>query len=213
MSWNGAMSCLAVLLHCLLWCAGPVSAATQGAEKREYGIVELLVLDTYGKPLRSFEGVISSEDADALSRKVRAKAETVTLPYGAYVIRGRASLHNPVERRFWLKEPRLLVVVALSFHDPGEFPWVYAPPLKVCVRNLPLERGRVWVRFVSLLGDFAKEVVMERSGEGSINEVPSGDYVVLVFQDSQLLKTAHFRRTLREAECFINLEAQIGPRK
>jgi hypothetical protein len=212
MSCNGAMSCLAVLSCCLLWCAGPVSAATQ-AEKREYGIVELLVLDTYGKPLRSFDGVISSEDADGLSRKVRAKAETVTLPYGSYVIRGRASLHHPFERRFWLKEPRLLVVVALSFHDPGESPWVYAPPLKLRIWNLPSERGRVWVRFVSSLGEFAKEVVVERSGEGSINEVPYGDYVVLVFQDSELLKTAHFRRTLREEECSINLETPTSPRK
>jgi hypothetical protein len=209
MTCNSATGCLVVLLQFLLLCTEPVSAARQ-VEKCNSGTVEFLVLDTYGNPLRSFDLVVSGADAEGLSRKVRPNAKPVTLPYGSYVVSGRASLHHPIERGFVLKEPRLLVTVALSFHDPGESQWQYGPPLKVRVRNLPAERGRLWIRLVSLLGVFVKEAVLERSGEVSIYEVPYGDYVVLVFQDSQLLETVQFRRTLREEECSINLRVARG---
>jgi hypothetical protein len=205
-------SCTMVLLCCLLWVARPTSATAQ-TEKDEYGTVELLVMDTYGNPLRSFEGTVTTAGGSGLSRQLRSNAETITLPYGPYVIRGRASLHHPLEREFLLREPRLLVTVALPFHDPGESRWVYAPPLNVSVRNLPAGRGRIWVRFISLMGEFTKEAAVKSSGEVAVNEVPFGDYIVLLFRDSQLLKTARFRRTLRDFECSIDLTDNVNSRK
>jgi hypothetical protein len=181
------------------------AGATLQSDKLGSGTVEFSVLDAYGKPLRSFDIVIFRESTDGLVRVKSTDGDIVTLPYGSYVVRVAASLHHPSERKFLIKEPRLLVAVALSFRDPGESPWVYGPPQKVRINPPSVERGRLWIRFVSLFGVFMKEATVNPSGAATMSEVPYGDYVVLVFHDSLLLKTLHFRRTLREETCSIEL--------
>jgi len=201
---NGTQLCIVLLLYITGGIVIGAGAPLQ-SEKLESGTVEFLVLDAYGKPLRSFDIVIFHKSTGGLVPVKSTKGGIVTLPYGSYVVRVTASLHHPSERNLLVKEPRLLVSVALSFRDPGESPWVYGPPQKVRVNPPSVERARRWIRFVSLFGVFMKEAIVNPSGEATMSEVPYGDYVVLVFDDSLLIKTLHFRRTLREETCFINL--------
>lgn len=204
MTWNSSVSCFTVFLCCSFWHSAVVSAGTREVAT-DYGVLELVVLDTYGAPLRSFEVEIASESAPDVRRRASPKTGAMKLPYGTYVIRGNASLHHGIEHRFVLHEPRLLLTIALPFRDPGESPWVYAPPLKVRIQNAPSNTGRLWVRLLSLFGTFTKEATVEQSGEVSVNEIPYGDYLVLVFQDSRLLKTTRYRRTVKDHECSIKL--------
>jgi len=203
------LPCISRAFLSLLLCNGlRISAATSAVQEtgiHDQGTVEFLVLDAYGKPLRSSEIEIFRGGGDRPLRKMSGKAPVVTLPYNKYTVRASASLHHTFEREFLLKEPRLFVTLALSPRDHGESPYVFGPPFRVRVSPPPSGKARLWIRFVSLLGVFAKEILVGPSGEASISEVPLGDYIVLVFDDLSLIKTVQFRRTFRNEVCAIEL--------
>jgi hypothetical protein len=65
-----------------------------------------MVADTYGHNVDSFSIEIAPELRTSGRTLVMRQAGSVTLPYGSYVVRGTASLHETFERQIILEAPR-----------------------------------------------------------------------------------------------------------
>jgi hypothetical protein len=175
-----------------------------GPDTARNGTVSVMVADTHGRPLRSYEIEIIG---DPSLRKVLREAGDVQLPYGTYRIRGRASLHHPFERRLVVQSPKLLLLVAFSFRDPGESPVLHTS-LIGRVKNVPSGSGRLWVRVLSVFGSFAREAEISQDDTFEIDSVPYGDYLVMVLRDFTVLKVQRFSKTVREEEAIVDLASK-----
>lgn len=202
--WKGAGPITSVLM--LLLCAESVFLAQEAANRR-MGTLDLMVSDTYGQTIKSFEiEIVSNDDAKNVRRVNHAGA--ITIPYGTYTIRGRASLHEQFERRVILNESRMLVLVAFPFVHYGESSQRQTPVLGH-VENLPTSAGVNWVRIVSVFGELAREALVDAKGNFEVSEVPYGDYLILVFHDLENLRVLKFSKTVQNVDVVVNL-AEAG---
>jgi hypothetical protein len=168
------------------------------------GVVNFLVSDTSGKPIKAYSLEIQPGNREKSERAISVKRDRIKLPYGSYVVRCKASLHHWFEREFDLTEPNLLVTVALAARLHGERETVH-DPLDGQVMGLTPGRGPHWIRIVSLLGLFMKEGSVEDSGAFRLEEVPLGDYIALVFKDRELLKIQRISHTIRLDKVVLDL--------
>jgi hypothetical protein len=187
----------------LLLAVGCVAVA-QPRLNTKTGTIEIIVSDTFGQPLRSFEVEIIGGAARQTVHKVSQKASAVELPYGCYMVRGSASMHQTFERSVLLDQPHLVVLVAFAFLDPGESELLYTPLLGR-VMHLPPGPGKAWLRIVSVFGTFAKEGLVSAEGRFELSGVPYGEYFAIVLRDLQVLKVQRFSKTIREEEVAIDL--------
>jgi len=195
-----------VLLVAAAGCICFASAAQPETSKAaKHGIVNVLVYSTYAQqPPRRFEIEIMGEAGKPQFRKVVRSAGEVELPYGTYIVRGRAGLHHPFERRLVVQSPKLLFLVGFSFVDQGESS-IYQTPLSGRVQNSPAGKGRLWVRVLSVFEPFSGEAEVDANGRFELDAVPYGDYMVLVFRDFTVLKIQRFTKTVREEEAVVDL--------
>lgn len=198
-AWLLSVAALVVMTIAGACCAAAAQADSPDTGKS--GTVSVLVSDTHGRPLRSYEIEIIG---DPSLRKVLREAGDVQLPYGTYRVRGRASLHHPFERRLVVQSPKLLLLVAFSFRDPGESPVLHTS-LIGRVKNVPSGSGRLWVRVLSVFSSFAREAEINQDDTFEIDSVPYGDYLVMVLRDFTVLKVHRFSKTVREEEAIVDL--------
>ncbi len=187
----------------VLAAASAFSAPQRTAGSSE-GLLEVLISDTYGKPIRSSEIAIISTDSGKTVRHLSGPG-SISLPYGTYLVRGRASIHERFERKIVLQQPHLLVLVAFAFAHYGESP-LRQTALTGHVKNLPTRSdGVYWIRIVSVFGEFAIETRIDEGGRFEFKEVPYGEYFVLVLRDFQVLTVQRFTKTVQHVEVLIDL--------
>jgi len=176
----------------------------QLGESARVGIVHFLVLDTYGRIFDSFEIEISDSSGDKI--KVTKQGD-VQLAFGTYRARGTVGLHHPIEKQIIVDSPRSLQVFAFSFLDPG-LSTVLHSSIHGKVVDPPPGANLLWIKAISLRGEFIKVIQTQSDGAFVINAVPYGDYLFLVFQGGTLIRTQQFSFTVREEEAIISAKAK-----
>lgn len=172
--------------------------------KTETGIVELVVCDTYGRPLKSYAIEVRSEDNELFSPKKIHSSGSIALPYGAYVINGTASLHQYFSRRIIVQEPKMVVFVGFSLLDSGHAITVNTPLKGRVIARQNIERSTA-IRAISIWGSFAKEGWISRDGSFELDEVPLGRYILLVLRGEKVLASTEFAKTMKQEEATIEL--------
>jgi hypothetical protein len=176
------------------------------------GTLDLIVSDTYGVPLKSFDIEIVPEGAVPEASRVVRQSGSLELPFGRYTLRGRASLHEPVVRRIVVDGPHTLVLVAFPFRDPGDST-VVRTALRGHIVGLASGPGPNWVRAVALFGDSFGEAAVDANGNFRITGLPYGEYLLVVFHGMDAIHIERFRKTIQEPEAAIDLTAAQLPRK
>ncbi|MBN9659007.1 MAG: hypothetical protein J0H49_12560 [Acidobacteria bacterium] len=172
------------------------------------GSIEIVVTDTFGKPLKRSEISIARTGKEKPGTQFHLSGSgVIRAPYGEYVIRGTASLHQDFARSITLKEDHLLVLVAFAFRDPGTSRVVYTDLHGEVASSKNPERGIV-VKAVGVWSSFSKEASVSGEGRFVLREVPYGEYLLLVFRASDLVAIERFTRTVREERAIIHLRPE-----
>lgn len=165
----------------------------------QFGVVHFLVLDTYGRSLHTFE--IQLIDNSGAKQMLRQQGD-VQLPFGTYRVRGSVSMHHSMEKQIVVDSPRSLEVLAFSFLDPG-LSTVLHSSVRGKIVDSPPGTTPLWIRAVSLRGEFNKVVKAETDGSFLIDSVPYGDYLLIAFKGGALIKIQQFSFTVMEEEAII----------
>lgn len=198
-AWLRSITAMVIMTAAGSCCAAAGQAGNPDARKS--GTVSIIVSDTYGRPLRSYEIEVTGGPS---VRKVLREAGDLLLPYGTYRVSGRASLHHRFEQQLVVQSPKQLLLIAFSFRDQGESTVLHTP-LVGTVNTVPSDSGRLWVRVLSVFSSFAREAEISPDGKFEIDSVPYGDYLVMVLRDFAVLKVQRFSKTLREEEVIVDL--------
>lgn len=193
----------------VFWTVVAVTSTTRAAQpETRVGTIEFFISDANGRPLKSFRVQIRKVDQPGLVIRELSAPGDVLLPYGEYLVTGQASLHMPFSRRVLLLEDRLVVLVGFSFHDSGHSSTINTP-LRGRVTGGQIDTRVTLVRAVAIWGSFQKEAKVGRDGWFEMQEVPLGDYLILVLQGSDLIASQKYAKTMRGEVAFIDVRPGI----
>lgn len=163
------------------------------------GEVELHVVNWHGRKLPQYSLTITARGGPGARQWKLSGAgpQTIQLPYGEYKVAAGASLHNDAEMEFAVEAGRSLVVVALPPSHWGESTVRYTE-LSGAVTGAG--RRDVMVRLVSLFGDLRRQERAEPDGRFVFEEVPDGEYLLLVLDGSRILREMRVTKTPQRAE-------------
>lgn len=198
-----------VIFRSVLWTMVVLTGTAWAAqtEARE-GTIEFFISDANGQPLKSFRiQVRKADQPDVVIRELSA-AGGVRLPYGEYLVTGVASLHTPYSRRVLLREERLGVLVGFSFHDSGHSAQINTA-LRGRVAGGQIDTRITLVRAVAVWGTFQKEARVGNDGWFEMQEVPLGEYLILVLRGGELIASQKHVKTVRNEAAIVDLRSGI----
>jgi len=193
----------------VFWTVVVLSGTTWAAPpETRVGMIEFIISDANGRPMKSFRVQIRKVDQPGLVIRELSAPGDVLLPYGEYLVTGQASLHMPFSRRVLLLEDRLVVLIGFSFHDSGHSSTINTP-LRGRVTGGQIDTRVTLVRAVAIWGSFQKEAKVGSDGWFQMQEVPLGDYLVLVLQGSELIASQKYVKTMRGEAAIIDLHSVV----
>ncbi len=194
---------LALGLICPTLC---LPSQPSGHSAANVAAVHILVMDTYGNSLSSFEVELVNSSGSKLTV---TKSGVIQLPFGEYRLKGRASLHHRIDTQLSVNTPTMLKVVCFSYNDPGLSQVVHST-LHGELHQVARIAGPLWVRAVALRSEYSNAVEVRADGSFSIQDVPYGDYLLTVFRGGSLLVVQPFSFTVQEEKALIKLPQEAG---
>jgi len=161
------------------------------------GLTSLHVIDSFGKPIKSFRLVIK-RIGNGHASVVKEVSDRASLEPGTYKIEAYASLHQPVTKHMVIKsgdDSRNIVLIPLTadqISGDGEslFPTLDAR-LDAGYRN----QQELHIRLVSVYTDYSFEARVQNDLRFRIESVPLGDYIVMVYSHFKLIGVHRFTFT------------------
>lgn len=139
--------------------------------------VSVLVLDTFGKPLRSWDLKVFREERSGHKEVVFNKAEKLRLRYGVYRFHAKASLHFAGDRVVEIATPSTVIVLALPFRGTEHTAGSLFGDVRGRISNLENGAAPVVLRLSSPLTSFLAEAFVEPDGSFFVKDVPPGEYI------------------------------------
>jgi hypothetical protein len=154
--------------------------------------VSFVVSDSFGQTLRQYRITVTKRSAGpANSWVLNGNSGPLELPFGECQLNATASLCAPFVRQFSVERPETLVPVALTRLGGSQISGEGTPlhePVEGKVIGAGTSPGhRLWVRIYSVLGMFTAEASVERDGIFTLESVPNGAYLIVVFRGTQIL--------------------------
>ncbi|MCC7173577.1 MAG: hypothetical protein IT159_00150 [Bryobacterales bacterium] len=151
-------------------------------EAGKEGVLQVLIVDSFGKPLQGTFAVSVREVVNGVPGKEVRIAPKVTLGYGTYTLTVRGSPAYPVDKKITIDRRYQLVVVPL-FLAPIESPWEG----NTVRGRLPAgsrDRRCTYVRLLSALAEteYAEAAAME-SGDFVFQNIKPGRYILVTLGD------------------------------
>ena len=165
--------------------------------------VEVRVFETLGKEIRSFEVTVTGKGKQDAILGVLSRKSRLQLPYGEYLVQGRASLYEHYERAVSIRRPNEILAVVFTPVNWGESEDRYSN-LRGTVTNAKGETG-LWVRLVSVLDSYSCASPIDELGKFDA-QIPDGKYIVFVFRDGSVLASKNFEKTAQKARLTLEIQ-------